>query len=77
MQGHSDEVEAGLADLGEMPPLEAALARVGPIGIVAERVDAAAEGLVGRVQARRRLRSGDRRCRERGERDEECKSCLE
>ena len=76
-QGDPDEVEAGLADFSEVPPLEAALAGVGPIGIVTERVDAAAEGLVGRVEARCGRRSGDWRCGERGERDEECKSCFD
>ena len=43
----ADEVEARLADFGEVPPLEAALAGVGPIGIVAEHVDAAPKRLVG------------------------------
>ena len=35
-----------LADLGEMAPLEAALGGVGPIGVVAEHVDAAMKRLV-------------------------------
>ena len=48
LQVDADEVEARLADFGEVPPLESALARVGPIGIVAEHVDAAPERLVGR-----------------------------
>ena len=39
-----DEIEAALADLGEVPRLEAALRRVVPDRIVAEHVDAAVEG---------------------------------
>ena len=50
LQVQPDEIEAGLADLGEVPPFEAALARVGPIGIVAEHVDAAVERLIGLVE---------------------------
>ena len=49
LQVHADEIEARLADLAEVPPLEAPLARVGPIGIVAEHVDAPAERLIASV----------------------------
>ena len=43
LQDQADEVEAALPDLGEVPPLEAALADVAPIRIVAKHVYAPVE----------------------------------
>ena len=64
----TNEIEAGLADLDEMSPFEAAFAAVRPIRIVAKDVDAAPKRLVGLLQSwsghrYRECRGSDERCK--------------
>ena len=61
VKGHADEIEAGFADLGEVAPLEAPLARIIPIRVVAENVDPALERLVRGVKRDRRRSGRNRR----------------
>lgn len=68
LEVEADEIEAGVPDLGEVPPLEAAPARVRPVRVVTEDVDAAVERLVRLSQHRRQRTGGERgRCGKRGE----------
>src|SRR5690348_874848 len=61
LQVDPNEVEAGLVDLGKVAPFEAAFPAIVPIGVIAEHVDTAMEGLVRLREDRRRLRCSDSR----------------
>ena len=70
LQVEAHEIEAAAADLGEVPPLEAALALVGPIGVVAEDVDAPMEGGLEWLLGGCRFRQGRRRGKGQGNTDD-------
>src|SRR3954468_1355663 len=61
LQVETNVIEAGLADLGKVPPFESALASIRPIGIVAQHVDAAMEWLVGLIEHSGRSLGRERR----------------
>ena len=51
LQVDADKIEPRLANLGEVPPLESTVARIGPIGIVAKNIHSTPKWLL-------RLRGG-------------------
>ena len=63
LQVQANVIEAGLADLGKVPPFEPAFAGIRPIRIVAQHVDAAMEWLAGLIEHSGRSLGRERRGR--------------